>query len=142
MTIFNSIFIDDNLVSFLNYLFIVVYPDSANPPTASPSVLSTIAPTVAPTSDAAYQAGWSDGYDAGYKEGYSYGLLVARVFASDPTPQPTKDTPPYIGNKNSHVLHKSSCSYVGQMKSSNKVSFDNRQDAIDQGYRPCTRCKP
>ena len=48
----------------------------------------------------------------------------------------------YIGNRNSGIFHKSSCSSVRKMKDSNKVGFDSRSDAIDSGYRPCKNCNP
>ena len=48
----------------------------------------------------------------------------------------------YIGNKNSKKLHYAYCSSVDDMKESNKVAFDSREDAISQGYEPCKRCNP
>jgi len=48
----------------------------------------------------------------------------------------------YIGNKNSLVFHKPDCSSVDDMKESNKMFFQKRQDAINQGYAPCGRCNP
>lgn len=49
---------------------------------------------------------------------------------------------PYIGNSNSKKFHISNCSSVDDMKESNKVAFASRDEAIDQGYEPCKRCKP
>lgn len=54
---------------------------------------------------------------------------------------PTSE-PQYIGNKNSLVFHNPSCSSVDDMKETNKVFFLQRQDAIDQGYKPCGKCNP
>ncbi len=49
---------------------------------------------------------------------------------------------PYIGNKNSKKLHYAECSSVDDMKDKNKVEFYSRDEAINQGYDPCGRCKP
>lgn len=46
----------------------------------------------------------------------------------------------YIGNKNSHKFHRSSCSYLPD--SGNQVIFESRSDAISAGYSPCGRCHP
>ena len=51
-------------------------------------------------------------------------------------------TTAYIGNRNSKVFHRPSCSSVDQMKSSNKVPFSSRDAAVNAGYRPCQRCNP
>lgn len=46
----------------------------------------------------------------------------------------------YIGNKNTKVFHKPSCSYLPDPE--NRVRFDTRQAAIDAGYAPCQHCNP
>ena len=48
----------------------------------------------------------------------------------------------YIGNSNSHIFHKSTCGSVGTMKVENKIIFEGRDDAINDGYTPCKRCNP
>lgn len=48
----------------------------------------------------------------------------------------------YIGNKNSHVFHLPSCSGVKSMSEKNKVLFDSREEAVAQGYTPCSQCNP
>lgn len=48
----------------------------------------------------------------------------------------------YFGNKNSFVFHAPNCSSVDEMKKSNKVIFNQRQEAIDKGYKPCSKCNP
>ena len=48
----------------------------------------------------------------------------------------------YVGSKNSDVYHYSSCHYVDNIKSSNKVYFSSATDAVNRGYRPCLVCKP
>jgi len=51
-------------------------------------------------------------------------------------------TTQYIGNKNSHVFHDPSCNSVKTMKQSNQIMFSTRDEAIQQGYKPCSRCSP
>lgn len=48
----------------------------------------------------------------------------------------------YIGNKNSHVFHRDTCSSVGKMNTKNKVSFSSREEAIEKGFEPCGKCNP
>lgn len=48
----------------------------------------------------------------------------------------------YIGNLNTHIFHKSTCSSVGTMKEENKIIFEGRDAAINNGYTPCKRCNP
>ena len=59
-----------------------------------------------------------------------------------PAKPTTETTVTYIGNKNSKIFHRASCSSVSQMKDSNKVSLSSRDAAISQGYRPCENCQP
>ncbi len=53
-----------------------------------------------------------------------------------------KSNEKYIGNKNSMKFHKPSCDSVNAMSDKNKVYFDNRKDAIYEGYTPCKSCNP
>jgi len=48
----------------------------------------------------------------------------------------------YIGNRNSYVFHRPSCAGVATMSEKNKVAFSSRDDAIAQGYTPCSKCEP
>ena len=48
----------------------------------------------------------------------------------------------YIGNLNTHIFHKSTCGSVGTMKDENKIIFEGRDAAINDGYTPCKRCNP
>lgn len=48
----------------------------------------------------------------------------------------------FIGNKNSKKFHKPSCDSVYAMSDKNKVYFDNRKDALYEGYTPCKSCNP
>lgn len=49
---------------------------------------------------------------------------------------------PYIGNRNTKVLHYAWCSSVAQMKPSNRVCFATKEEALAQGYRLCKNCRP
>ena len=46
----------------------------------------------------------------------------------------------YIGNKNSHKFHRSTCSYLPDAE--NQKTFSSREAAISAGYEPCKRCNP
>lgn len=48
----------------------------------------------------------------------------------------------FIGNKNSKKFHKPNCDSVYAMSDKNKVYFDNRKDALYEGYTPCKSCNP
>lgn len=48
----------------------------------------------------------------------------------------------YVGNARSHIFHTDNCYHIDRMNDSNKVYFEDRQDAIDAGYRPCKDCQP
>lgn len=46
----------------------------------------------------------------------------------------------YHGNTDSKIFHKSSCRYYNCKHCTKE--FDNREEAIRAGYRPCKVCKP
>ena len=48
----------------------------------------------------------------------------------------------YVGNKNSHVFHLPDCGGVKTMNENNKVYFNSREDAVNNGYTPCGQCNP
>ena len=48
----------------------------------------------------------------------------------------------YIGNKNSMYFHDPTCEGTKTMKSKNKTILNTREQAIAEGYSPCTRCEP
>lgn len=49
----------------------------------------------------------------------------------------------YILNTNSHVFHLPDCSGVSSMSEKNKEEFHgSRDELIDDGYKPCSRCNP
>ncbi len=48
----------------------------------------------------------------------------------------------YIANTSSHKFHKSDCKFAKSTKDENKLSTNDREGLIDQGYSPCKSCKP
>lgn len=49
----------------------------------------------------------------------------------------------YILNTNSHVFHLPDCSGVSSMSEKNKEEFHgSRDELIEDGYKPCSRCNP
>lgn len=48
----------------------------------------------------------------------------------------------YIANARTGVFHRADCQYVAKMNPNNEVEYDSRNDAIDDGYRPCQKCRP
>jgi hypothetical protein len=44
-----------------------------------------------------------------------------------------------VGSKNSSVYHASDCTYASRIKKENLVSFNDNNDALNQGYRKCIR---
>lgn len=48
----------------------------------------------------------------------------------------------YCGNKNSKIYHLPGCSSIKKTKEENKVYFKTKDECINNGYKPCSRCKP
>jgi competence protein ComEC len=59
-----------------------------------------------------------------------------------PTQEATTEGCAYIGNRNTKVFHRPTCSSVKQMAEHNKVCLSSREEAIERGFRPCQRCNP
>lgn len=87
--------------------------------------------------------------------GYRTGSYTVSDASSLPDTVPIEETRPaspseadktvtaeFIGNSSSHIFHKSSCSSAEKLKESNRVSFSNREKAVNDGYKPCKRCNP
>lgn len=64
------------------------------------------------------------------------------VIVSDGVSIDTSVNAPYVGNRNSHKFHRSSCSSAGAMKVTNRVPLYTREEAIFKGYDPCQNCEP
>ena len=74
-------------------------------------------------------------------DGKSVSFTVERN--ADARTNPTEDTAAethYIGNINSRKFHRPDCSGLPSEK--NRVIFNTRGAAIDEGYEPCGICKP
>lgn len=56
------------------------------------------------------------------------------------TPIPAGTSEQYIGNKNSKKFHVPTCRTLPSP--ANRVYFNNRDEAIKQGFTPCGNCKP
>lgn len=94
-----------------------------------------------------YEVGSSEGYEKGYDQGLSEGYLSGKAdgYASGyetGSEEQNESAEPqnivYIGNKNSQVLHLPTCGSLP--KSDNRVYYENIQDALSDGYRPCSGC--
>lgn len=48
----------------------------------------------------------------------------------------------YIANARTGVFHRADCQYVIKMNPDNEIEYDSRNDAINDGYRPCKKCRP
>lgn len=48
----------------------------------------------------------------------------------------------YVASKNSTVFHKLRCRSVKRIKPENLVGYNNREEAITSGKRPCKTCNP
>ncbi len=48
----------------------------------------------------------------------------------------------YVASKNRKVFHKPDCSSAKRIKPENLTGYNNRNEAIKAGKRPCKRCKP
>lgn len=56
----------------------------------------------------------------------------------------TSDTSqyPYVGSLASNIFHRSNKTCGKNIRPENLIGFDSRTDAIDIGYKPCSKCKP
>jgi len=79
-------------------------------------------------------------------DGHTYDIETSRgqSAATAAAPAPSDDggssSGGYIGNVNSHIFHRPTCSSLPDPE--NRVYFKTLQEAIDAGYRPCRRCNP
>lgn len=68
------------------------------------------------------------------------GSTESSVKTENTASQAIEEDVSYIGNINSKAFHKESCKTLPAEK--NRVYFDTRDEAIEQGYHPCGNCKP
>ena len=50
------------------------------------------------------------------------------------------ETSYYVGNKNSKKFHTQYCKYVSSISHKNLHSFATIDDALNEGYSPCSQC--
>ncbi|MGV8073900.1 MAG: thermonuclease family protein [Syntrophobacteraceae bacterium] len=55
---------------------------------------------------------------------------------------PVKPEASYIANQRSYVFHRPGCRFGQSTAAANRVRYQTRLDALDDGYSPCRRCKP
>jgi hypothetical protein len=48
----------------------------------------------------------------------------------------------YVASKNSKVFHKIDCRWAKNISPKNLVSYNSRDEAIEDGKKPCSTCKP
>ena len=79
-----------------------------------------------------YDKAYDNGYQIGYKDGFDAGKG-----------ETSPDDSYYVLNTSSKKFHLPSCSGVSAMSSNNmRISYDDRQTIIDEGYKPCKECNP
>lgn len=77
------------------------------------------------------------GIDIDYSDGTS------SLSASEENDRTENQEVQYIINKSSKVFHLPDCSGVDAMSDKNREEYTGtREDLIDQGYKPCSRCNP
>lgn len=82
----------------------------------------------------------------GYREGEISSGIPQTIPANEVGPaesgQNSAEEIAYIGNAKTRIFHKLTCGSVSAMKEENKVKFEDREDAVSGGYKPCGRCNP
>lgn len=48
----------------------------------------------------------------------------------------------YVASKSSNIFHKPECRWAKQISTKNLVRYNNKDEAINDGKRPCKWCKP
>ena len=48
----------------------------------------------------------------------------------------------YVASKNSEVFHRAGCELAAKIAPKNLVTYSNRSEAIQDGKKPCTECRP
>ena len=64
-------------------------------------------------------------------------------YSNSQSSQNTDDNPgSYIGNSNTGKFHEVTCKWAQKISANNKVKFNSRIEAINQGYNACKICNP
>ena len=87
---------------------------------------------------------YSDGSNKAADGSAPYGSSAAVVNKNENTSSNSTATTDasYIGNKNTKKFHHSYCGSIKQMKDTNKVPLNSREQVINLGYDPCGNCSP
>ncbi len=48
----------------------------------------------------------------------------------------------YVKSRNSNKFHYSECKWVSHILYENLENYDNREELIEKGYKPCEDCRP
>lgn len=48
----------------------------------------------------------------------------------------------YVANSRSGIFHYQGCQWEQKMREENRVYYEDRNDCIADGYRPCKVCRP
>jgi micrococcal nuclease len=65
----------------------------------------------------------------------------SKTEAKENTPAPISESG-YVGNRDSLVFHRASCDGARTMNAKNRVSIEDREKAVEEGFKPCPICKP
>ena len=66
----------------------------------------------------------------------------SNTVSKDTSSSSSSNSGSYIGNSNTGKFHETTCKWGQKISSYNKVTFNSRSDAINQGYQPCKVCNP
>lgn len=108
----------------------------ANAPTATSFATNTIRPTATPTRRPTATPSPRPTVTPSRRP-----TATPRVSAT-PAPTHRPISASYIGNKNTKKFHRPDCGSAKQIAQKNVISFSSREEAVNQGYQPCKRCKP
>ena len=50
--------------------------------------------------------------------------------------------PTFVGNKETKIVHRISCSIIERMSEDNRVMFKTFKKAKGEGYKACDKCNP
>jgi hypothetical protein len=48
----------------------------------------------------------------------------------------------YLGNKRMTVYHRVDCKWAEKISSVNRIAFNSKEEALEEGYSPCKVCQP
>ena len=91
------------------------------------------------TDESSHIVACSDGESVTF---YSGDEVIGTAIANTGTSVNTTESINFVGNKNSKVYHLPDCSSVEKTKDKNKVNFNTKEEAENQGYSPCKACNP